>query len=115
MASPCRHGEIATSQAQDSSFPRSPDVCMHGLDKPGLAVVAGLLHANSLPDLALAAAGLDHAGGLAEAREAEGDVLTHEGVCVVPTHGLGFGVWCLIEMCRSEKWFGRPGGLVKGG
>lgn len=64
---------------------------MRGLGKPGFAVVTSLFHADGLPDLTLVAACLDHAGGLAEACEAEGDVLTHEGVCVVSTHGLGIG------------------------
>lgn len=55
--------------------------------KPGLALLAGLFHADGLPDLALAAARLDHAGGVTEAGEAEGDVFTHECVCIVSTHG----------------------------
>lgn len=46
--------------------------------KPRLALFTGLVHADGLPDLALAAACLDHAGWVAEAGEAEGDVFTHE-------------------------------------
>ena len=55
--------------------------------RPGAAGLADdLVHADGLPNVPLAATRLDHAGGRAEAGEAQGDVLAREGVGVVSAH-----------------------------
>jgi hypothetical protein len=54
--------------------------------KPSFAVVAGLLHADGVPDVALRTGCLDERGVAAEACEAEAGVLAEEGVGVIFAH-----------------------------
>lgn len=54
--------------------------------EPGQALLAGVVEADGLPDLAFGAGLLDEAGGLTEAGKGEGVVLAREGVGVVLAH-----------------------------
>jgi hypothetical protein len=58
-------------------------------------VIANLLHANGMPDLAVFARSLDQRGGRAEAGEGQTDMFAPKDVLVVAAHacrstGLGF-------------------------
>lgn len=61
--------------------------------EPCLAALAGLVHADRLPDIALCAGGLDEGRIAAESGEAEACVLAEKCVGVVFAHGGRFVGW----------------------
>jgi len=74
--------------------------------EPCLALFAGLVHANRLPDVALCAGGLDEGRITAESGEAEACVLAKKCVGVVFAHGgrfVGWSSW-LIDWLMLKLW-----------
>jgi len=71
---------------------------------PRLAIIAGFLHTDGLPDIAISAWCLDQAGVAAKAGEAQAGVLAQEGMGVVFAHG---GRRILIECCVFVRTTGR--------
>lgn len=67
---------------------------------PDLALVAGLLEADGVPDGPLVTRRLCERGRVAEPREREGHVLAAEGVGVIFTHG-----GLCMSMCVCVDWW----------
>jgi hypothetical protein len=79
-------------------MPAGVALCLvRGGVEPGFAVVAGLLHSDGLPYVALGTGRLDEGSIATEASEAKAGMLAEEGVGVVFAH-CGRLLWVGVEL-----------------